>query len=197
MSITRKFLKAMGITDEQVESIIDAHTETVDGLKTDAAKYKADADLLADVQKQLDAANEKLETAGGGEIQAKLDALQAKYATDTGALAAKLADRDYSDAITRTVTGAGIKFSSKAAEKAYIAELKEKKLEVKDGLLAGFDDFHKAQMEADPAAFMGDKPAPFVKPIGKGEPPAAEGRAAAFAKSYGAQFAPPTNTTKE
>ena len=197
MSITRKFLKAMGITDEQVESIIDAHTETVDGLKSDATKYKADAEQLAIVQKQLDEANAKLDTAGGGEIQAKLDALQAKYTTDTEALTAKLTERDYSDAITRTVTGAGIKFSSKAAEKAYIAELKERKLEVKDGALSGFNEFHNAQMEADPAAFMGDKPAPFVKPIGKGEPPAAEGKAAVFAKNYGAQFAPHTNTTKE
>lgn len=197
MSITRKFLKAMGIADEQVESIIDAHTDTTNALKLDVEKYKADAEQLATVQAKLDEANAKLETAGGGEIQAKLDELQAKYDTDMGALTAKLADRDYSDAITRAVSGAGIKFSSKAAEKAYIAELKEKNLELKDGLLSGFDDFHKAQMEADPAAFMGDKPAPFVKPIGKNEPPAAEGRAAAFAKSYGAQFAPPTNTNKE
>lgn len=193
MSITRKFLKAMGITDEQVESIIDAHTETTDALKLDVEKYKADVATLATVQKDLDEANAKLETAGGGEIQAQLDALQAKYDTDTGALTEKLADRDHSDAITRTVTGAGIKFSSKAAEKAFIAELKEKKLEIKDGVLDGFDGFHKAQMEADPAAFMGDKPAPFIKSIGKGEPPAPTGRAAAFAQNYGAQFMPAEN----
>ena len=32
MSITRKLLKGMGLTDEQVDTIIEAHTETVDGL---------------------------------------------------------------------------------------------------------------------------------------------------------------------
>ena len=33
MALSRKSLKAMGLTDEQVDSIIEMHTETVDGLK--------------------------------------------------------------------------------------------------------------------------------------------------------------------
>lgn len=31
MALTRKMLKAMGIGEEQIEEIIEAHTETVDG----------------------------------------------------------------------------------------------------------------------------------------------------------------------
>lgn len=50
MALTRKSLKAMGLTDEQVDSIIEMHTETVDGLK----QYKADAEKLPAVQKELD-----------------------------------------------------------------------------------------------------------------------------------------------
>ena len=50
MALTRKSLKAMGLTDEQVDSIIEMHTETVDGLKA----YKADAEKLPGVQKELD-----------------------------------------------------------------------------------------------------------------------------------------------
>ena len=33
MALTRKLLKGMGLTDEQVDTIIEAHTDTVDGLK--------------------------------------------------------------------------------------------------------------------------------------------------------------------
>ena len=33
MSLTRKSLKAMGLTDEQIESVIEMHTDTVSGLK--------------------------------------------------------------------------------------------------------------------------------------------------------------------
>ena len=44
----------MGLTDEQVDTIIEAHTDTVDGLKADVAKYKGDADKLPGIQKELD-----------------------------------------------------------------------------------------------------------------------------------------------
>ena len=53
MSLTRKSLKAMGLTDEQVDSIIEMHTDTVDGLKADVSKYKSDAEKLAGVEKEL------------------------------------------------------------------------------------------------------------------------------------------------
>ena len=54
MALTRKMLKSMGLTDEQVDTIIEAHTDTVDGLKTDIDKYKGDAEKLTKVQKELD-----------------------------------------------------------------------------------------------------------------------------------------------
>lgn len=54
MALTRKLLKGMGLTEEQIDSVIDAHTETVDGLKEQINTYKADADTLKDVQKELD-----------------------------------------------------------------------------------------------------------------------------------------------
>lgn len=54
MALTRKSLKAMGLTDEQVDSIIEMHTDTVDGLKEQVKTYKADAEKLTNVQKELD-----------------------------------------------------------------------------------------------------------------------------------------------
>ena len=54
MALTRKLLKGMGLTDEQVDTIIEAHTDTVDGLKADVSKYKTDAEKLSGVQKELD-----------------------------------------------------------------------------------------------------------------------------------------------
>lgn len=34
MALTRKLLKGMGLTEEQMDTIIEAHTDTVDGLKS-------------------------------------------------------------------------------------------------------------------------------------------------------------------
>ena len=43
MSLTRKMLKAMGIEEEKIDQIIEAHSETVDSLKADRDTYKEDA----------------------------------------------------------------------------------------------------------------------------------------------------------
>lgn len=62
MAITRKLLKGMGLTDEQQDTIIEAHTDTVNGLKADVERYKADAEKLPAVQNELD------EIKGKGEV---------------------------------------------------------------------------------------------------------------------------------
>ena len=54
MALSRKLLKGMGLTEEQVDTIIEAHTDTVDGLKEELKKAKVDADKLPEVQKELD-----------------------------------------------------------------------------------------------------------------------------------------------
>ena len=54
MALTRKLLKGMGLTEEQMDTIIEAHTDTVDGLKSDLARYKADAETLPGVKAELE-----------------------------------------------------------------------------------------------------------------------------------------------
>lgn len=54
MALSRKMLKAMGIEDEKIDQIIEAHTETVDALKEERDGYKEDAAKLAGIQKELD-----------------------------------------------------------------------------------------------------------------------------------------------
>ncbi len=75
MALSRALLRGMGLTDEQVQVIIDAHRETVDGLKeeiekqkTEAEKFREDAEKLADVQKELDGLKKD-----GGDWQKKFD----------------------------------------------------------------------------------------------------------------------------
>lgn len=54
MALTRKMLSGMGLTAEQVDAIIEEHTSVTQGLIADRDKYKADAEKLPGVQKQLD-----------------------------------------------------------------------------------------------------------------------------------------------
>ena len=69
MALTRKSLKAMGLTDEQVDSIIEMHSETVDGLKEQVNTYKESAEKLPNVQKELD----DLKAAGDGGFKEKFE----------------------------------------------------------------------------------------------------------------------------
>lgn len=164
--------------------------------------YKAEFDrritkALSTVQGKLDAEvakNKKYEEKETGEtvdsLKKQLSELQGKYSKETEDYKAQLTARDYADAMSKAVAAKGIKFSSKAAEKAYLADLREKHLELKDGALTGFDEWHKAQVEADPNAFQSGKPAPtFAKPVGTGGAPAVESKGAMYAKQFNAQFA--------
>ena len=69
MALTRKMLKAMGIEEEKIDQIIEAHAETVDGLKADLSKYKGDAERLPGIQKELD----ELKAAGDGGFKEKFE----------------------------------------------------------------------------------------------------------------------------
>lgn len=69
MALTRSMLKGMGLTEEQVSAIIEEHTNSIDGLKKDRDKYKADADKLTDVQKELD----KLKAGDGNNWEQKFN----------------------------------------------------------------------------------------------------------------------------
>lgn len=74
--LTRKFLTALGIEDENVQDqIISAHTEATDALKEQRDGYKADAEKLPEVQKELDTLKEQ----SGDKIKAQYDKLKKDF----------------------------------------------------------------------------------------------------------------------
>ena len=75
MALTRKFLKALGIEDEKIDQIIEAHTDTVDGLK----QYKEDAEKLPEIQSQLDEAKKKLKKFEDDGFEKKYNDLQTEF----------------------------------------------------------------------------------------------------------------------
>lgn len=79
MSLTRRALKAMGIDEEKIDEIISMHSETVDGLKAGVAKYKADAEALPEVQKQLEKAQADLEAGKKDSWKVKYEAIKEEF----------------------------------------------------------------------------------------------------------------------
>ena len=54
MAFKRASLKAIGLSDEQIESVMDLHTEVVDALKQERDSYKETADKYAEAQAELE-----------------------------------------------------------------------------------------------------------------------------------------------
>lgn len=104
MAFTRKMLKAMGIEEEKIDQIIDAHSETVDALKADRDAYKEDAAKLAAVQKELDA----LKAKGDDGYKAKYEAEKAAHDALKADIAAKETKKAKTDAYRELLKGANI-----------------------------------------------------------------------------------------
>ena len=141
MSLTRKMLKAMGIEEEKIDQIIEAHSETVDSLKADRDSYKEDAEKLKDVQKELD----DLKAKGDDGWKEKHDALKAEfdqYKNDVQAKETKAAKEAAYRAILKDAN-----LSEKGIEKA-IKYAEWDKIELgEDGKLKGANDHIKAARE--------------------------------------------------
>lgn len=133
MALTRKSLKAMGLTDEQVDSIIEMHTETVDGLK----QYKADAEKLASVQKELD----DLKAKGDDGYKEKYEKEHKAFEDFKNEQTAKETRAAKEKAYRELLISAGI------SEKRIDSVLKVsdlEKVELEDGKIKGADELSKS-----------------------------------------------------
>lgn len=96
MALSRKMLAALGLESEKIDQIIEAHAETVAGLKDEAEQYRDKADKYTEVQKELD----QLKKATEGKDYDKLKAEYDKYKADVEAERSKAAkEKAFRDAL--------------------------------------------------------------------------------------------------
>lgn len=141
----REILSAAGVTSENmseaVDKIIDGHLTSVNALREDVAKYKADAEKLPTVQKELD----DMKANSNDDWKEKHDRLKDefdKYKTDVQAKETKAAKEAAYRAILKDAN-----LSEKGIEKA-IKYADWDKIELgEDGKLKGANDHIKAVRE--------------------------------------------------
>lgn len=163
----REDVKAIipGITEEQLQQLMDLHSDDIGTHKQSIDTLKAERDAA---RTQLADANKKLE-GYDPEWKTKAEQAQQKAAAQVSALKADYAAEN---------AAAGLKFSSASAKKAFLADLKAKGLALQDdGKLLGFEDFVKDYKTTDPNAFAPDKPAPTITVPGKSGMTAKTGQA--------------------
>ena len=144
MALTRKLLKGMGLTDEQVDTIIEAHTDVVDGLKDEINSSKDAVKKLAEVTKERD----ELKAQGDDGYKEKYDKEHSDFEKFKAEIAAKETRESKGKAFLSILNLANIKganadfvMDSKTAEKMI------DELEIKDGKIVNQEDVVKAVTE--------------------------------------------------
>jgi len=106
VALTRKLLEGMGIDEKQVESIIEAHTDTVNGLKAERDKYKEQAGKVPDLQKELEEA--KAASGSGDEWEQKYNDEHQAFEDFKAQVATEKADAEKAQAYRGMLMAAGI-----------------------------------------------------------------------------------------
>lgn len=105
MALTRKLLEGMGIEEKAIESIIEAHSETVTGLKADRDKYREQAEKVPDLQRQLEEAKA---ASDDGEWEQKYNEEHQAFEDYKAQVATERADAEKAQAYRGMLMAAGI-----------------------------------------------------------------------------------------
>lgn len=113
MALTKKMLKAMGLTDDQIEQIFDGHEEslnvqreTISEIKNKLEKAEAETERLKNVEKDLLKANAKIEEAE--ETAKKLKSLRDEYDSYKAEVVKKATKESKGKAYRKLLSAAGI-----------------------------------------------------------------------------------------
>lgn len=146
MALTRKFLSALGIEADKIDEIINAHSETVEALKSERDGYKETADKYDQVKKDLDKANQKIEDLSKDDAyKVKYDALKEDFDEYKKGIETEKSNNSKKEAYKAVLKEIGI--SEKRIDAVTkLAELDKIKLD-KEGKIEGVEDLKKTLAE--------------------------------------------------
>lgn len=161
MSLTRKFLKALGLEEAIVEQIIEAHTEVTDALKSQLTAAQDGAETLATVTKERDKLQAKItdleaKAPDAAKVQADFDAYKAQVDGEK-------ANAQKASLFVEALKGAGV--ARESAQKALlkVIDLSAAKLTA-DGKIDGVDALI-APLKTDYADFFSTTQTGGVPPV--------------------------------
>ena len=148
----REWLKELGLTDEQVDKVIDKNGEDINSIKSKLTAAETERD---DYKSQLESANTTIQSYKEMDIEGIKKSVgdwETKYNADIKALQDKLEGQAYDFALENFVNG--YQFTSELVKQAVIAQLKQQEFKLNDGKFLGAEDFMKQLKEANPSAFV-------------------------------------------
>lgn len=123
-------------------------SKVTDKLESDRDNWKQKAEAAEETLKKFDGVD--IET-----MRAELATWKNKVENAEKEYEAQIAQRDFEDALKEEI--GSYKFTSEAAKKAIMAEIREAGLKVKNGKILGLSDFLAQIKEKDASAFVDEK----------------------------------------
>ena len=150
-------LKSYGIEipeDKQadVKKALSEHYKNAKEVAKTLSKVEGERD---DWKERAETAEETLKSFDGidpANVKSELETWKQKAADAEKEFNAKIYDRDFSDALKAALDD--VKFSSEAAKKSVMADIKEAGLKLKDGKILGLNDLIEQMKQSDASAFV-------------------------------------------
>lgn len=169
-------LKAQGLTEEQISFVMAENGKDIKKLQKENDNLSADRDTWKEKAEAAETTLKGFEGVDLETMQKELSDWKQKATEAEKSAQAQLYERDFADALKTEFEG--IKFSSEAAKRAIMAEVKEAGLKLKDGKILGLNDLIGQMKEKDASAFIDDAQqqaqrnmARFTAPLGKQNAP--------------------------
>ena len=147
-------LKAQGLTEEQISFVMAENGKDLKKLQKENDNLSADRDTWKEKAEAAEATLKGFEGVDLETMQREISDWKQKATEAEKSAQAQLYERDFADALKTEFEG--IKFSSEAAKRAIMAEVKEAGLKLKDGKILGLNDLIGQMKEKDASAFIDD-----------------------------------------
>lgn len=169
-------LKAQGLTEEQISFVMAENGKDLKKLQKENDNLTSERDTWKEKAEAAETTLKGFEGVDLETMQKELSDWKQKATEAEKNAQAQLYERDFADALKTEFEG--IKFSSEAAKRAIMAEVKEADLKLKDGKILGLNDLLSQMKEKDASAFIDDAQqqaqrnmARFTAPLGKQNAP--------------------------
>lgn len=153
-------LRTLGIEvpedkEAEVRKKLSENYKNVAEVEKTTGNLESDRDAWKKRAEEAEETLKKFEGIDPEAIQTELTTWRQKAENAEKDYAAKLEQRDFEDALKEAI--GGYKFTSEAAKRAVIADIREAGLKVKDGKILGLNDLIVQMKEKDSSAFVDEE----------------------------------------
>lgn len=148
-------LKEKGLTEDQINYVMAENGKDIKKLQNDVESLTTDRDTWKEKAETAETTLKGFEGVDLDTINRELDDWKQKAQDAEKNAQVQLYERDFADALKTELES--VKFSSEAAKKAIMTEIKDAGLKLKDGKILGLNDFLIQMKEKDASAFIDDE----------------------------------------